>query len=549
MKNRISSVLPLCLFWLLLGAAPVAPSVEIAVEKGDNLVTICKKYLEDHTRWREVARVNRMGNPDLIHPGQKIIVPVSLLRGLPSNGSVTFVKGDVELYRREDGSWSKVRLNDSIARGSRLKTGDRSAVEVTFEDGDSLLLRANTDMELARMERKGLLHRAYRLFLDFGQVLSRVRTMTGQESRFEIRTPSALAMARGTDFRVSVNAENATRCEVLDGEVGVRSRAGSVAVTKGEGTIVEKDAAPLRPRRLLSPPSVLRPEPLFKALPLEFGFERVEGAKGYRVMISKDEACRDIVAEGVIQPQERFKVVDLADGTYFLRSLSIDDLGLEGPPSEPLQVRIRVNPLPPYTQMPLNRGEYVERRLSCRWLKVRDAVAYHIQVAQDPEFRQLRVDRKEIEDITFTTELLDYGTYYFRARSVAADRFEGAWSDELTFSIVTPPPAPPLQKPEVEKDRIHIGWRNLGAEFTYRFQMSMDETFREVLLEKVVDQPEMNMERPEKAGTYYVRTSAIDRKKGHEGEFSPPQSFEVEEDFPYAALGVVLSTILLIILL
>ncbi len=42
------------------------------VKKGDCLINICKKELGDANKWREIAKLNNMSNPDLIYPGQVI---------------------------------------------------------------------------------------------------------------------------------------------------------------------------------------------------------------------------------------------------------------------------------------------------------------------------------------------------------------------------------------------------------------------------------------------------------------------------------------------
>jgi hypothetical protein len=416
-----------------------------------------------------------------------------------------------------------------------------------FENGDVLFLKANTSLELASAKGKGVLNRAYKLFLDAGNTVSKIRQVTGKGARFEIRTPSALAAARGTEFRLSLNRDT-TRCEVLEGKVEVAGKKGLVVIKEREGTVVAMDAVPAKPRELLPPPALLEYSPLLKAMPLEFGFKRITGATYYRIAISTDDAGRDIVSEAVIRPEERLKIPHLNDGAYYLRSLSIDAMGLEGPLSDPLSVKVRTNPAPPHIQLPMDGGEYREKHLPVRWLKVRDAVTYRLQLAEDPDFHRIRLDRRDLKDVTYTTDALDYTTYYFRACSVAEDGFESAWSDTLRFTLSPPPPSPPVEKPKVEKDRIHIRWRHLGEKMTYHFQMSRDEGFREVLVDRRLEQPAIDLEKPGKAGTYYVRTSTID-PKGYEGEFSLPQSFEIEESFPYAVLGAVLSTILLLILL
>lgn len=45
------------------------------VQKGDNLWDICVRAYGDGYRWVEVAQVNDLANPDLIHSGNVLILP------------------------------------------------------------------------------------------------------------------------------------------------------------------------------------------------------------------------------------------------------------------------------------------------------------------------------------------------------------------------------------------------------------------------------------------------------------------------------------------
>jgi hypothetical protein len=60
------------------------PTFELTVTEGDFLINICKKYLESSRGCPEIATRNSLKNPDLIYPGQKLIIPVRLLRGIPA---------------------------------------------------------------------------------------------------------------------------------------------------------------------------------------------------------------------------------------------------------------------------------------------------------------------------------------------------------------------------------------------------------------------------------------------------------------------------------
>ncbi|PKN32483.1 MAG: hypothetical protein CVU61_17855, partial [Deltaproteobacteria bacterium HGW-Deltaproteobacteria-19] len=95
-------------------------TVEITVVKNDNLVNICKKYLEDPSNWPKIGRINRLKNYNLIHPGQTLNIPVVLLKGLPVSGHVIFVKGNVAVRAGAEGPWKPVRLNDYILQGNMI---------------------------------------------------------------------------------------------------------------------------------------------------------------------------------------------------------------------------------------------------------------------------------------------------------------------------------------------------------------------------------------------------------------------------------------------
>ncbi|MFC1825126.1 FecR domain-containing protein [Thermodesulfobacteriota bacterium] len=548
MRNRFFWVFLLLIVFPALAGASTPETIEISVAKDDNLVNICKKYLEEPHKWRRVARVNRLKNPNLIYPGQKLVIPVELLRGVPMDGVVTFLKGHVSLYIRSFGKWKQLSIDDRISQGSRLRTGDESAIEITFEDGVSLFLRSNTSLEVASAQKKSTLHRLYRLFLDIGRSISNVKQITGQAPRFKIYTPSATAAARGTNFRVAVDSKADTRCEVLEGKIEVRGEKETVDVEEGEGTLIRKDEPPVKPKRLLPPPNIVHLKPLYRAMPIELAYDKVKGASSYRIMIAKDRMFKDVIKESKIRPGEKLKIFGIADGVYFVQNRSIDELDLEGLPSEPLELKVRVNPLPPFIQSPIDGAEYRERKAQFRWLKVRDAVNYHIQVSDNSEFSTITDEQKNFTALEYTTGVLDFKTYFFRVRSLAEDGYEGIWSDVISFRIVPPPPSPPVEKPKMDEKDIQIRWRDLGKGVSYHFQMSKKETFDELILDKVIDEPNITLQKPEEPGVYYLRTSAID-SEGYEGAFSVPQSFEIEKKFPYVPMGVLLTIILGILLL
>jgi len=522
-------------FLLILLIFPISyaaeENFELKVVKGDKLINICQKYLEDPQKWKEVAAINKLKNPDLIYPGQKLIIPVHLLKGTPWDARVSFIKGEVLIQEKGKEEWIGLNLNDLVKQGSTIKTGDKSAVEITFEDGASFYLRSNTTLGLTTAQKKGDFYTARKLFLQKGNTILRSVPPSGARSRSEVVTQNAVAGVRGTDFRASVDQDETTRMEVLHGAIELEAKKQKVEVKEGEGSLVKKGEPPLKPRKLLPAPAPVDLELLYKSMPISIKFTSVEKAVFYRIMLARDKEIKDIVYEKVIKPAEKFLLTGIEDGLYYLQSQSIDDLGIEGFPSPPVELRIRLNPLPPYIESPTRDAELKKKSVTFKWLKVADAVKYHLQIATESEFKTLIIDKKDIKDTEFIAENLEFRRYWFRLRSIAADGYAGLWSDPLGFTILPPPPAPPLEKPAVGKDEITIRWRDLGKGIHYEFQMAKDGDFQQILHEQKVEKPEITLPKPKEIGTYYVRTKAID-PDGYAGDFSAPQSFEIKPPPP-----------------
>ena len=242
------------------------------------------------------------------------------------------------------------------------------------------------------------------------------------------------------------------------------------------------------------------------------------------------------------------KIVGVGDGTYYLQSRSIDNFGLEGPSLEPVEIKVRVNPLPPFIQSPVDGSDYREKTIQFQWLKVEKAARYHVQVAEDRKFHTIIEDRSDVGEISHQTGNLDFKTYYFRVSSIASDGYQGIWSDIISFNIIPPPPAPPVEEPQIEKTEIRIRWRDLGEGMTYHFQMAKDDAFKKILVDDKLVKPEITLQKPKDAGTYYIRTSAIDTE-GYEGDFSEAQTFEVKSNLLYLPAGIMTLIILAIIIL
>ena len=535
---------------MLAGMVPHAHALDliITVHKGDTLLGLCRKYLEVPAKCRQVARLNQLRNPDLITPGQKLAVPVDLLKSAPVAGVVTFLKGNVVHESPGRGERRPLLVKDEVREGGRIFTDKESSVEIAYEDGTSFLLRPDSNLSLVRSRRfvdSGILRD---FFLQAGEIINKIQRATGQEQRYNIRTPSAVAGTRGTTFKVAVDPAETTRSGVLQGTIDVSAMEQTVSVAEGEGTLAHKGSPPLPPRRLLTPPIPAELHKSYRTDPFQIRFAGVEKAASFRVMLTRDAGMKDVIREAVIKPGEPYVVMGIPDGAYWMQALSIDELGLEGAFSAPVPVEVRVNPLPPNILAPADGSALRDHDVSFQWLKVGDAAGYHLQVARDKEFADKLVDLKNGGEVASVVGGLAVGSYFFRLSSVATDGYEGEWSNTLGFTVVPPPPTPDLEKPVGGEKEIRVRVRESASGLTYHFQIAKDPGFAGIFIDETVKSPELVFPRPDEPGTYYVRSRCSDAM-GYSGAFSPPQSFELKRSFPYGLVGAGLGAVGVVLLI
>lgn len=505
-------------------------TIEVKVKAGDNLYDICNIYLESFRDWPKVAEINGLKDPGKVYPGQSLKIPINLLQGTTLPGLVAFIAGEVMYRSRSIQQWVAIQKGDQIYPGDSIRTGAMSSAEIRLGTGHSILLRQNTELTLSNSRNLSGFHKIINFFLNTGRVILKVRDSTGKGSRYEIQTPSAVAAARGTRFRTAVDTAENMRCEVLGGSVAVTALGGKVQVHALQGTVVKKGHAPLSPVKLLPAPAIQSPKTLYRSLPLKLEFSTVVQAVRYRVELSRQKDFKELVRDKTAAAGSALLLRDLEDGTYYLRSRSIDSRGLEGPSSDPVRFALRANPLAPYIQAPKAGARIYGAAVSFDWMRVSDAASYHLQVAEDSAFQNLVADIEPNRNMTHHQERLSPGAYHLRIRSIAADGYRGEWGGPLSFTI-SPLPVPPQGgETKMGKQNIEVQWRNSGPGFHYRIQVAREESFSTLIVDEKTSRSAFSFKRPESAGIYYLRISTVD-SHGVEGKFSTPQSFEVQNPY------------------
>jgi len=512
---------------MLFAGAAVAAEDEIVytAQRGDTLIGIGARLLEQPRDWREVARINRIADPNRIMPTQPIRIPVRLLRGTPVPGRVVQVVGDARLVA-PDGSARAAQIDAEVVEGSRVVTGSDGYVTVRLADGSTLRMQASSDAELAQARRLGDGgHRSLWRLLS-GRLEALVTQVTGGAPRFEVRTPQAVVAVRGTDFRVAADGATAiTRSEVLTGTVdfGADAAAGSARLEAGFGARVDAERRVSAPVPLLPAPDVAALPALLERILVRLPLPRVAGAAHYRAQVAFDRDFQRVAAEQVSSgPELRFSQLDDAD--YFLRVRAIDAGGLEG--RDALHVfRLKARPEPPTTTMPTPRARLPVPRVEFAWTAHPQARSYRFQLSHDAAFASIARREDSVPGTSLVLDALAAGTWYWRVATVresggAEDR--GPWGDPQQFELraLPKPPGPPA----VDAATVRLAWGGEPGQ-RFEFQLARDPAFSAIVLEQQLAEPAIAFPRPA-PGVYHLRYRAIDAD-GYVGPYIAPQRLEL----------------------
>lgn len=181
-----------------------------------------------------------------------ILIPLTDSFAAKVVGRALAVQGDVKVTRAENpGETSQVRVRSRLYEKDVIETGADSKVKILFNDESVMSISENASVEVVMQEKDESTKTnksVYRLVKGKLRVL--VGKISGETSEYEVKTPTALAAVRGTQFFVWVETPQKTKIFVIDGEVEVENidiPGVKVAVSEDLWTLVESGIPPIEP--------------------------------------------------------------------------------------------------------------------------------------------------------------------------------------------------------------------------------------------------------------------------------------------------------------
>ncbi len=145
----------------------------------------------------------------------------SLVHAEAVSGQVKNIIGDATVIL-PDGKHEQVTKDTAIPAGSKIETGPDTKLLVQWMPGALSVITSSAVVSVKSLkysEASGAPQRTVALKLTQGSVFSHLAHNSGT-SDFQIKTPTAVAAARGTDWEVTVNGKTTT-VSVISSEVDV----------------------------------------------------------------------------------------------------------------------------------------------------------------------------------------------------------------------------------------------------------------------------------------------------------------------------------------
>jgi len=166
-------------------------------------------------------------------------------------GTIEVASGSVTVAQ-EGKAAQPATAGTNLMRGDTVRTAAGGKARLKFRDGSTVSLGEETTFQVARFTHNAARGSRVAQFDLIGGILRAiVPPAQAKDSRFEIRTPAAVAAVRSTDWMIEHTGKAETHVFVGEGAVAVTStgaQVGRAVLNAGDGTTVVAGSAPIYPR-------------------------------------------------------------------------------------------------------------------------------------------------------------------------------------------------------------------------------------------------------------------------------------------------------------
>jgi hypothetical protein len=164
-----------------------------------------------------------------------------LAQETPPQATIIEIVGQVMIKSKEEKQWRVASIGMLLFEGDNIRTNETSRATIVFADGAKLRMNVNTDLIIKRKKKFDLFYN----FIDM--VVGEIRAnVFKKDVDFEVKTPSAIAAVRGTEFNLKAK-EDETILIVYSGKIEFFNEFGKVLVEISQMSIAKLGQIPSQP--------------------------------------------------------------------------------------------------------------------------------------------------------------------------------------------------------------------------------------------------------------------------------------------------------------
>ena len=491
----------------------------------DSFQDIGQRFLNNKYRWPDLVRYNKIEDPASLQPGSIIKIPIAWLKFQPRPAKTLSVDGNVLVKKGQLARFELLKPSALIHVGHEIMSRNGTAL-IKLADNSIIRVEPETHIAFNRLSHFG----------DTGMVDTRIRLKRGgiintvapllKGSRFEIRTPSAVAAVRGTEFRIRSNDEG-TQIEVTEGVVSFGHAHGLQTIRAGQGASVSPQSALMETRRLYNPPSRNFGSGNIKDLPVTLSWEPVPGATSYKYeLTATDESGQMVRTKQTKQPSVELNHVK--SGNYQVAMRAVDAEGFEGL-NDSAVIEVALDGDTPTLLFPPSGSVINSADLKFDWSMEDEATTKSkLQVSIDSSFNDLVIDQQfAARSQSDLRNKLGPGLYHWRVVGLSDQHIESA-SKPHQVSVRVLMKQTKILSVNYVKEQVGLFWNSVPEANGYILQVSDSPNFLSILREESIQKPSAFLKLSQ-GKQYYARVKGIPSDL-YQSEFGPSETLFVPKD-------------------
>ncbi len=165
---------------------------------------------------------------------------------------VSSVSGDVQVVRSGSTASVEATKGMELAVGDTITTGANGSAKLTFFDDSVMEIKANSEILVNELSTATSGSTSISLMEQVGSTVNRVAKLVDSSSKYEVETPAAVAVVRGTTFDLVVEDDGETTVKSEEGSVDFSAAGVTVTVNKGFQSSASVGETPSTPSAIVT---------------------------------------------------------------------------------------------------------------------------------------------------------------------------------------------------------------------------------------------------------------------------------------------------------